>query len=67
MKLVKNWHKAYASLAVILPTLGNIAVLLEVATGAGLIPPQYVPLVSVVITPTLAYLGRIIQQPSLNM
>ena len=55
MKIVKNWRNAHASLAVILPTLGNIAVLLEVVTGAGLIPAQYVPLVTVVITPALAY------------
>lgn len=69
--LVKNWTNSYKSLAVVLPTLGNIAllgvVILDGAAQMNLIPLQYVPLVSTVITPLLGFIGRSVKQPNLNM
>ena len=71
MKLISNWQQAYKSLAVTLPTLGNLAVLLllliEKSQELGLIPVSWLPVVSAVITPTLAFLGRVIPQVSLHL
>ena len=69
--LVKNWVNSYKSLAVVFPTLGNIAllgvVILDGAAQMNLIPLQYVPLVSAVITPLLGFIGRSVKQSNLNM
>lgn len=71
MKLISNWQQAYKSLAVILPTLGNLAILLllliEKSQEMGLIPVSWLPVVSAVITPVLAFLGRVIPQVSLYL
>ena len=66
MKLIPNWQQAYKSLAVILPTIGNLVLLLlfliEKSQELNLIPVDYLPFITAVITPVLAFLGRIIPQ-----
>lgn len=69
MKLVSNWQQVYKSLAVVLPTIGNIILLimyvLAQAVELDLIPTEYIPFVMATLTPILAALGRVIQQASL--
>ena len=71
MKLISNWQQAYKSLAVILPTLGNLAILLllliEKSQELNLIPVEYLPFITAVITPALAFLGRVIPQVNLYL
>ena len=69
MKLIPNWQQAHKSLAVILPTIGNLVLLLifliEKSQELNLIPIEYLPFITAVITPVLAFLGRVIPQVSL--
>lgn len=69
MKLVSNWQQVYKSLAVVLPTIGNVILLimyvLSQAVELDLVPTEYIPFVMATLTPILAALGRVIQQASL--
>ena len=71
MKLIPNWQQAYKSLAVILPTIGNLVLLLvfliEKSQELNLIPAEYLPFITAVITPVLAFLGRVIPQVNLYL
>lgn len=71
MKLISNWQQAYKSLAVILPTIGNLILLLlfliEKSQELNLIPADYLPFITAIITPMLAFLGRVIPQVSLYL
>ena len=71
MKLIPNWQQAHKSLAVILPTIGNLVLLLvfliEKSQELNLIPVDYLPFITAVVTPMLAFLGRVIPQVNLYL
>ena len=71
MKLVKNWQEAHKALYVILPTLGSVVMLLlytvQKAGELELIPNEYLPVVTTVVIPFLAWLGRVIPQVNLAL
>lgn len=61
--IVKNWKEVYKSLAVIVPTVATGAyAITDWALGAGVVPPQYLPVV-VAVSGTL---GWIIKQNSIK-
>lgn len=63
MKLIKNWSKMWASLAVILPTLATLLIVIaDYLLQANLVPIAYVPLVVMV----TGFIGRIIKQKGLG-
>ena len=69
MKLINNWQQAHKALSVILPTLGSLVLLaiymLEEAGKLSLIPTEYLPFVTTILVPVLAWIGRVIPQISL--
>ena len=71
MKLINNWQNAHKALSVILPTLGSIIMLLifclQKAGELNLIPDDYVPFVTTVAVPVLAWIGRVIPQVTLML
>lgn len=71
MQLIDNWQNAHKALSVILPTLGSVITLLifclQKAGELNLIPTEYIPLVTTVAVPVLAWIGRVIPQISLKL
>jgi len=71
MKLINNWQNAHKALSVVLPTLGSIIMLalymLQKMGELNLIPDDYVPFVTTVLVPVLAWIGRVIPQVSLML
>ena len=69
MKLINNWQQAHKALSVILPTVGSLVLLivymLEEAGKLSLIPTEYLPFVTTILVPVLAWIGRVIPQISL--
>lgn len=69
--LIKNWRNAYKALSVILPTVGSFCLLLvsilEQASVTPLIKPEYVPYITTIVIPLLAWTGRIIPQHELKL
>ena len=71
MKLINNWKQAHKALSVILPTVGSLVLLmvymLEEAGKLSLIPVEYLPFVTTILVPFLAWIGRVIPQISLML
>ena len=71
MKLINNWQRAHKALSVVLPTLGSLVLLamylLEEAGKLSLIPTEYLPFVTTILVPVLAWIGRVIPQISLML
>ena len=71
MKLINNWQQAHKALSVILPTVGSLVLLmvymLEEAGKLSLIPVEYLPFVTTILVPSLAWIGRVIPQVSLML
>lgn len=71
MKLIDNWQQAHKALSVILPTLGSLVLLmvymLEEAGKLSLIPTEYLPFVTTILVPVLAWIGRVIPQVTLML
>ena len=71
MKLINNWKQAHKALSVILPTVGSLVLLaiymLEEAGKLSLIPTEYLPFVTTILVPLLAWIGRVIPQISLML
>lgn len=71
MKLINNWQQAHKALSVILPTLGSLVLLLvymlEEAGKLSLIPTEYIPFVTTILVPVLAWIGRVIPQVTLML
>lgn len=69
MKLINNWQNAHKALSVILPTIGSAIMLLifclQKAGELNLIPDDYVPFITTVLVPVLAWIGRVIPQVTL--
>lgn len=62
-RIVSNWKQVYKSLAVMLPTVATGAyAITDWALGAGVVPPQYLPVV-VAVSGTL---GWIIKQKGIK-
>lgn len=54
-RIVSNWKQVYKSLAVMLPTVATGAyAITDWALGAGVVPPQYLPIV-VAVSGTLGW------------
>lgn len=68
---INNYKKAYKALSVILPSIGSFILLivsiLQNQDVLNLIPEQYLPIVTSIIVPLLAFLGRIIVQKNLKL
>ena len=71
MKLISNWQQAHKALSVILPTVGSLVLLmvymLEEAGKLSLIPTEYLPFVTTILVPVLAWIGRVIPQVTLML
>ena len=71
MKLINNWKQAHKALSVILPTVGSLVLLLvymlEEAGKLSLIPTEYLPFVTTILVPVLAWIGRVIPQVTLML
>ena len=71
MKLINNWQQAHKALSVVLPTVGSLVLLaiymLEEAGKLSLIPTEYLPFVTTILVPVLAWIGRVIPQVTLML
>ena len=64
MALVKNWQKAYKSLAVLLPTVAVFLLyMIEAAMQTNLVPEQWLPVVVFI----SGFIGRIVKQPNIEV
>lgn len=71
LKLITNWRNAHKAWSVVLPTVASFIwlaiTLIQNAKQAQLIDPAYAPYVEALIIPILAWVGRVIAQPQVQL